>query len=83
MARYCRFHPHQKLVELFTSSVCDLCDPPKGAKPGPLYGLEAGWVVPAGQAGVFVNYPDPQNPCTKTGPDSFCGCDACWEDPDA
>lgn len=26
---YCQKHPKQKMTLLFTSSVCDLCDPPK------------------------------------------------------
>lgn len=29
MSFYCPKHPHQKMTILFTSSVCDICDPPR------------------------------------------------------
>lgn len=36
MTNYCKKHPFQRLTELFTSTVCDLCDPPKQAAPTPV-----------------------------------------------
>lgn len=27
---FCKIHPNQKMTALFTSSVCDICDPPGG-----------------------------------------------------
>lgn len=70
--RFCTKHPGQQMTELFSSYVCDVCDPPKGVVQPAIEKSKRHWFVAEYKDGFCIV-------CARSGkPVGFVSHHECW-----